>query len=214
MNSARVLVPGGAAARNRAPTVDSAERSTSPPPTVIDHARLTGSTAPTCCARSGTIGRNAGITTPDVLLYTDIRPVPNAIVGTTVSEVEMPASPLVNRSMPWVSCMSEISTVTPVTIRMTPHGMRRMACCSSTLPRRVSSAAMNTAVRPTCASKPTTATIRAEMPAMVSQCLRSKCSTSASADAASPSRLRKSFRPPNSTKPPVPTITCASTLYP
>ena len=70
------------------------------------------------------MGRNAGITTPDVLLYTDIRPVPNAMIGTTVSEVEILASPLVNRSMPWVFCMIEISTVTPVTIRMTPQGMR------------------------------------------------------------------------------------------
>ena len=160
------------------------------------------------------MGRNAGITTPDVLLYTDIRPVPNARVGTTVSEVEMPASPLVNRSMPWVRCMSEISTVTPVTIRMTPHGMRRMAFCSSTLPRRVSDAAMKTAVRPTWASKPTTATISAEMPARVSQCRRSKGSTSVSAEPVSPLRLRKSLGPPNSTKPPAPTITCASTLYP
>ena len=88
MNSARVLVPGGAAARNKAPTVESADRSTKPPPTVIDHAMCTGSTAPSCCARSGTIGRNAGITTPDVLLYTDISPVPNAMIGTTVSELD------------------------------------------------------------------------------------------------------------------------------
>ena len=35
MNSARMSAPEGAAARNRAPTVESAERSTSPPPTVI-----------------------------------------------------------------------------------------------------------------------------------------------------------------------------------
>ena len=75
---ARTLVPGAAAARNNAPVVESDERSTRLAPTFIENAMRRGSSPPSRSARSGTIGRNAGSTTPDVLLYTEIAPVTNA----------------------------------------------------------------------------------------------------------------------------------------
>ena len=51
-----------------APRVERAETSTRCVPTFIDEAMASGATPPTCSARPGTVGRNAGSTTPDVLL--------------------------------------------------------------------------------------------------------------------------------------------------
>ena len=48
--------------------VESGETSTRCPPTFIDIAIATAFAPPSCCASVGTIGRNAGSTTPDVLL--------------------------------------------------------------------------------------------------------------------------------------------------
>jgi hypothetical protein len=134
------------------------------------------------------------------------------MIGTTDSEVEARATPLVKRSIPWVFSISVMSTVTPVTIRMTLHGIRWMAFCSSTARSSVSAAAMKSAVIPTCAPTATTRVIQMTMPAMVSQCLASIGSASDSIGAAMPSRLRKSRSPPSTTKPPKPTMACASTL--
>ena len=50
-----------------APMVESGDKSTRCPPTYIDAAIDSGST-PRRSARPGTVGRNAGSTTPDVLL--------------------------------------------------------------------------------------------------------------------------------------------------
>src|SRR6188474_1420754 len=123
LKSARVLLPGGAPARKSAPTVESDDRSTRLAPMFIDHAIGSGGRLPTRWARSGTIGRNAGSTTPDVLLYTDTMPVPNATTGAIVAGVETLARPAVKRSNPCVFWSRKISTVTPVTMRITPHGM-------------------------------------------------------------------------------------------
>ena len=68
LNRARTSVGGGVAARNSAPTVDSDDRSTRLAPTFIDHAIGSGESPPRRSAIPGTIGRNAGSTTPDVLL--------------------------------------------------------------------------------------------------------------------------------------------------
>ena len=51
-------------------------------------------------------------------------PVPKATIGATVAGVEMLASPVAKSSSPLVFSISEISTDTPLTIRMTPHGIR------------------------------------------------------------------------------------------
>ena len=51
-----------------APIVESGETSTRCDPTFIENAMETGSAPPSLWARPGTVGRNAGSTTPDVLL--------------------------------------------------------------------------------------------------------------------------------------------------
>jgi hypothetical protein len=51
-----------------APAVDKEDRSTRLAATFIDQAIGRGSRPPSRAAKSGTIGRNAGRTTPDVLL--------------------------------------------------------------------------------------------------------------------------------------------------
>src|SRR5688572_9487748 len=93
LKSARVSLPAGAPARKRAPTVDSDERSTRLAPMFIDQAIGSGGRLPTRCANSGTIGRKAGNTTPEVLLYTDTTPVPKATTGAIVAGVEILARP-------------------------------------------------------------------------------------------------------------------------
>src|ERR1051325_8190753 len=67
LNSFLASTSFGSAAMQSAPIVESGERSTRCPPTYIDAAIESGS-APRRCARPGTVGRNAGSTTPDVLL--------------------------------------------------------------------------------------------------------------------------------------------------
>ena len=61
-------MPAAAPAMNSAPTVESDDRSTRLAPTLIAHAIGSGWIPPMRCASSGTIGRKAGSTTPDVLL--------------------------------------------------------------------------------------------------------------------------------------------------
>ena len=58
--------------------------------------------------------------------------------GATVAAVEMLANPVVNSSRPWVFSSIETRTVTPVTIKITPHGIPRMALSSSTVRSSVS----------------------------------------------------------------------------
>ncbi len=51
-----------------APIVESGDTSTRWPPTLIADAIATGSPPPSRSIRPGTVGRNAGSTTPEVLL--------------------------------------------------------------------------------------------------------------------------------------------------
>ena len=57
---------------------------------------------------------------------------------------------------PCVSCIIEMSTVTPVTIRMTPHGIRWIACASFTARSRMSAVAMMSPIIPTFIPSPAT----------------------------------------------------------
>ena len=57
----------GAEARQRAPMVERGETSTRCPPTMIDDAMASAFDPTTCCVRPGTIGRNVGMITPEVL---------------------------------------------------------------------------------------------------------------------------------------------------
>ena len=57
-----------ALAMQSAPIVESGETSTRWPPMFIDIAMPTALAPGSCAARPGTSGRNAGSTTPDVLL--------------------------------------------------------------------------------------------------------------------------------------------------
>ena len=57
----------------------------------IEIATATGSPPPSCSTKPGAVGRNAGSTTPDVLLYTEITAVTNATAPVTVSGVAIRA---------------------------------------------------------------------------------------------------------------------------
>ena len=94
---------------------------------------------------------------------------PKATTGAIVEGVETRAMPDVNRSRPSVFSSSAISTVTPVTIRITPHGIRLIAFCSSTVRSRIRKVAMMMAIMPTFMPNPATLTISAAIPAVVSQ---------------------------------------------
>ena len=62
------VTPERCPAMKSAPTVESDDRSTRLALTFMVHAMFNGSIMPSCFANSGAIGRNAGNTTPDVLL--------------------------------------------------------------------------------------------------------------------------------------------------
>ena len=107
--------------------------------------------------------------------------------------------------------MSAMSTVTPVTISITPHGMRWMARASSTARSRMSAADTSSAIIPVSKPKPATLAMSTAMPAAVSQCARSNGGTASSAAArAAPRRNRR--QPPSTRKPAMPTKACASAL--
>ena len=82
-------------------------------------------------ASPGTIGRNAGSTTADVLLYTETSPVSSATTPVTVPADESRVTPDTIRSMPCARSTSAISTVTPETMMMTRHGISLIASPSS-----------------------------------------------------------------------------------
>ena len=106
-----------------------------------------------------------------------------------------------------------MSTVTPVTMTMTPHGMRAMAFDSSAVRKRISAEETMSAIMPTFCPKPATATISATMPAAVSQfCVVMGSAFSTSAASARAASRRNSFQPPSNRKPPKPTSACASAL--
>src|SRR5437660_10560732 len=100
LNSSLRSVAGGADAMHNAPIVESGDESTRWPPTMIDRAILSGSAPPSCSTSLGTIGRKAGRTTPDVLLYTDTPPVSAAMIGVIVRGVAMRLMISAKRSMP------------------------------------------------------------------------------------------------------------------
>src|SRR6187402_679196 len=114
------------AATHSAPNVDSGDTSTIAPPTLMLIATASGSPPPTFATSPGTAGRNTGSTTPTVLLQLEIRPVVNATTPFTVAGDASRASIDVNRSIPPVFSSREMSTVTPHTMMITPHGTRRI----------------------------------------------------------------------------------------
>src|SRR5262245_6746353 len=77
--------PAGTPARQRAPVVESGDKSTRCEPRFIADATAIGSSPPSRSTMPGTVGRNAGSTTPDVLLYTETTPVTNATTAVTES---------------------------------------------------------------------------------------------------------------------------------
>src|SRR5688572_28765690 len=68
-NRSRAATGATTAATHNAPSVDRGDTSTSADPMLIESATASGSPPPTWLTRLGTIGRNAGRTTPSVLLY-------------------------------------------------------------------------------------------------------------------------------------------------
>ena len=107
---------------HNAPMVESGETSTRCPPMFIEVAIAIGS-APSRAAKPGTVGRNAGSTTPDVLLYTEIAPVRKAMNPVMVPLVEKRASRSVNKAMPCVFSSKPVRMLTPQTITITDHGI-------------------------------------------------------------------------------------------
>src|SRR5262245_15305262 len=114
-------------ARHIAPVVESGDMSTRCAPTFIDEATLNGS-PPRRATSPGTVGRNAGRTTADVLLYTEISPVTNAITPVNVPDVASLASKSVKRSRPPVLSSSATRTLTPLSMRIGFQGILRIAC--------------------------------------------------------------------------------------
>ena len=110
-----------------------------------------------------------GRTTPDVLLYTDTRPVTNAITPVTVAGVDTRASRSVNRSIPCVRSSTPMSTVTPHTINTTFHGIRLIVSFSSAAPASDRIVAPVSAAIPTCMSNATTTTTNDARTAIVNQ---------------------------------------------
>ena len=90
----------------------------------------------------------------------------------------MLASPLVNSSIPLVFSIIATSTVTPVTIRMTPHGIARMAFFfvggAHEDEQRGNAESCQADVHTGNAATPR---IKPAMPASVSQCAMSMTST-------------------------------------
>ena len=113
----------------------------------------------------GTVGRNAGSTTPDVLEYADTRPMMKPKNGITVACVAMLDSRFVKISMPPASSRP-ISTVTPQTIRIVLHGIFLIASPSSAARSSDSSTAAANAAMPML--KPPKITPRISMPIMPS----------------------------------------------
>src|SRR5688572_10346242 len=203
-NNVRASAGSDTAATHSAPNVDNGDTSTMAAPTLMLSATASGSPPPTFSTRPGTVGRNAGSTTPAVLLQLEINPVTNATTPFSDAGLARRASIDVNSSMPPVFSSTEISTVTPQTMTMTPHGTRFMASDSSATRISTSTDAARNAANPTLSWNPTTPTIHAPITAIVSQCLCSKRSTSASR--ASGARAG-SFHPPNTTYAPAITST-------
>src|SRR6187401_3867890 len=86
-NSTRAAVWSATAATQSAPSVDSGETSTIDEPTLMLSATASGSPPPTRSTSALMVGRNAGRTTPDVLLQLEISAVMNAIVPLIVAGV-------------------------------------------------------------------------------------------------------------------------------
>src|SRR5688572_5383195 len=84
-NSVRASCGSATAATHSAPSVDRGETSTIDDPTLMLSATAIGSPPPTCATTAGTVGRNAGSTTPDVLLQIEMSPVTKAMVPLMVA---------------------------------------------------------------------------------------------------------------------------------
>src|SRR3954468_9202736 len=92
LKSIRESSVGGNAARHNAPMVERGDTSTRCPPTLIEDAIAMASAPPSRATSPGTVGRKAGSTTPDVLAYTDTKPVTKATTPVTDFGVENFAS--------------------------------------------------------------------------------------------------------------------------
>src|SRR5262245_7732650 len=103
--------------------VESGEPSTKCPATIIDQETARGSPPPSFSINFGTVGKKAGRTTPEVLLYIETSPVTNPITPLIVLCVASFARRELKRSIPPVFSSRLVKTVTPQTIRITFHGM-------------------------------------------------------------------------------------------
>src|SRR5262245_19245136 len=153
---------------HRAPMVERGETSTRCEPTLMEKAIDFGS-APKRSARLGTVGRNAGNTTPEVLLYVEMSPVTKAIMAVTVALVANFANNSVKSDSTPVRSRSEIGRVTPVTIKMTFHGALRIASPRSADRVRPKIIAATNAAIPTLILKKTTPAMSARIDARVIQ---------------------------------------------
>src|SRR5829696_2081134 len=87
LNSVR-LSSTGAPARHSAPMVESGDTSTRWPPMFMDEAMARALAPGRAAASPGTMGRNAGSTTPEVLLYTETTAVSSETTNVTVLGVD------------------------------------------------------------------------------------------------------------------------------
>src|SRR5438874_7734398 len=146
---------------HNAPSVDSGDTSTRDDPTLMLRATASGSPPPTLWTSPDTVGRNAGNTTPDVLLYREIAPVTHAITPLSVSGDASRASRSVKSVMPPVVSINVTSVLTPVTIRIAPHGTRAIARPSSAALDPSNTTAARNALNPGWNRNRTTPTIHA-----------------------------------------------------
>src|SRR5207249_844907 len=149
LNKAFRSSEAAAFAMQSAPSVESGETSTRCAPTLTDHAIAMALPPPIFWISPGIVGMNAGITTPEELLYTEMTPVTNPITPVTEVCVEKRARIVVNRSMPPFFSRMEINTVTPDTIKITFHGMTFTAFSSLAARASVMIAAAMMAAIPT-----------------------------------------------------------------
>src|SRR5688572_23449787 len=179
LNRARVSVPGGAAARQSAPSVESGETSTRCPPMIIDETSASGSPPPICSINFGIVGSSAGSTTPMVLLYREITPEKNAAAAVDVSGVASRPRKSANNAIPPVRSSSDTSSVTPHTMTITPQGIACTAAFSLAALASVSTTAPAKAPSPTLMLKTITPVMSIRITAHVSQCRHSSGRSSA-----------------------------------
>src|SRR5262245_56178577 len=163
----------GALATQIAPMVQGGAPSTRWPATTIDQEIASGSPPPSLSTNPGTVGKKAGNTTPDVLLYIETIPVISPMIPLIVFTVANLASKALKSSIPPVFSSRLVNTVTPQTMRITFQGMERTAATSSLARNNIRTTAPANAPIPTSTRKKITATNKAAITTIVAQCLNS-----------------------------------------